>query len=95
MGDQFIRKFKVNDTEVEFTIDTGAEVSLMTEDTAYRLKLRYSKPDRMLVAANGSSLTVVGKSEVTISNKGMSSRAVVHICKGLRHNLLGIWEIAQ
>lgn len=92
---QSVHQFRVNGWEVEFAINTGSEVSLLTQETSQRLRLRYDKPEKenKLVIADGSRLRVIGKSEVVISNNGISTKSVVHICEGLRCNMLGRSQI--
>ncbi|KAF6033629.1 hypothetical protein EB796_008063 [Bugula neritina] len=49
---------KVNDEEIEFTIDTGAEVSVLNTNVAKNLGLNIMKPAKVLVGADGSKLNV-------------------------------------
>jgi hypothetical protein len=95
VDNRFIRTFEVNGEAVEFTIDTGADVTVLTERTGRRLNLNYSRPKRVLVAANGADLNVLGESRVNISNNGIYSRAKVFICEGASTNLLGKPQIEE
>jgi len=44
----FVQKLKVNDVDVEFVIDTGADVTVVTEDTIRRLRLRCERPRKVV-----------------------------------------------
>jgi predicted aspartyl protease len=93
--DRYVRNILVNNVAVEFTIDTGAEVTVLTESTGRKLNLDYSKPSRVLYAANGSDLNVLGESKVNISNNGISTRARVYISDSASSNLLGRPQIEE
>ena len=48
----------VNNCDVEFVCDTGADVSVLTETTSDMLGLELRKPDYQLTSADGSGLNV-------------------------------------
>ena len=84
---------KVNDKAVEFTFDTGAEVTVITEKASKVLGLELTEPAKCLTGADGSDLNVTGMSTVCIKSTYMSVNAIVYVLKGARRNLLGLPEI--
>ena len=86
---------KVNGKNVEFTFDTGAEVSTVTEGTAERLNLRLEEPSTVLAGIDGRKLRVVGKAGVQLESKYRVMETEVYVVKGLRTNFLGITELRQ
>ena len=58
----------VNDQDVEFTFDTGADVSTVTETTSKILNLQLKKVDRQLSSADGSQLNVIGACDVRLGS---------------------------
>jgi len=80
---------RVNGHPVEFSIDTGSEVSVLNEATCSQLKLHLSKPSKLLKAANGQGLDVCGEVEVELCN----NMVVMSVMKGVKQNLLGVKEI--
>ena len=79
----------MNGTEVLFTVDTGSAVTLLTERTGRRLDLNYRKPVKMLAAANGSRIDVIGTSDVEIYNNNITANATVYVSRTASSNLLG------
>ena len=51
----------VNQQNIDFTLDTGSEVTILTEQSARDLKLNLVKPSRLLVGADASPLDVTGE----------------------------------
>jgi transposase InsO family protein len=70
-------------------VDTGAEVTVLRESTSRRLKLKCYSPTKLLSAANGTDIGLVGESNVHISNNGTSIRANVFVSHKANSNLLG------
>jgi len=84
---------RVNDKEIEFTIDTGAEVSVLNTNSAKNLGLNIVKPAKVLVGADGSQLNVRGMAEVCIASTFRSLNTNVYIMAGSSKNLLGLPDI--
>ena len=84
---------RVNNRPVEFTFDTGAEVSVITEKTSKMLGLELTEPEKALTAADGSKLNVAGMSKVCIKSTFRSVNALVYVLRGSGRNLLGLPEI--
>lgn len=85
----------VNSREVEFTLDTGSQVTIITEQSSRDLKLELVPSERHIVGANSRPLEIVGDCEVELSNKCISVNALASIIVGSRRNLLGIIEIRK
>ena len=79
---------------VDFVVDTGAEVTVITEVEANRLGLLLKKPETVLRGAGGNSLKVVGETRVILKTKGgKMTGAKVFVVEGATNNLLGVPEI--
>lgn len=87
------RMLRANNRPVEFTFDTGAEVSVITEKTSKTLGLELTKPKKGLTGADGSKLNVAGMSKVCIKSTFRSVNALVYVLRGSGRNLLGLPEI--
>ena len=90
---EFRAHLGVNGKELDFTLDTGSQVTIITEQSSRDLKLDLVKPSKYLVGADGTQLNVIGESEVELSNKNKSVDCLASIMRGSRRNLLGIVEI--
>lgn len=77
-------------------VDTGADITVLTEHTATRLKCELVPSSRILTGADGSKLDVVGETELhLVSALGVGVRTRVGVLRGARHNLLGKPEIRE
>jgi len=85
----FVQKLKVNDVDVEFVIDTGADVTVVTEDTRRRLRLKCERPRRVVVDASGSEMNITGQANVCIKSKNAVSDARIVVARDAEVNLLG------
>ena len=94
-GNGLKQRIRVNGTYVDFMLDTGAEVSIVTEATVRNLNLALEKSDRVLSGADDSPLSVLGKSEVFLENKLKFVKTTVYVIKGLQCNLLGLKELMK
>ena len=84
----------VGNTRVNFVVDTGADVTVMTETEANRLGLILRKPETVLRGAGGNNLDVVGETRVILKSKGGKvTGAKVYVVRGATTNLLGVPEI--
>ena len=76
-----------------FIIDTGAEVSVITQKTLDSIRVSVSKPTKLLVGANGSKLEVSGVVNVELAYKDKRVQTTLYVVVGARCNLLGIVEV--
>jgi len=86
---------KVNDEEIEFTIDTGAEVSVLNTNVAENLGLNIIKPAKVLVGANNSKLNVHSMADVCIASTFRSLNTNAYIIARSSKNLLGLPDIRR
>lgn len=90
-GDPWYIKAKVNNQEITFKVDTGADVTAIPH-TEYKVgemaKLEPAGED--LRGAGDSPLTTLGKFQATITWNGRTSKETVYVSERLRHPLLGL-----
>lgn len=89
----FQKSLLVNRTSVTFTIDTGAVVTILTEETAECLKLELLTPTWVLVGPDGRRLHSIGEAEVSIRSEHSSVMARVAVVRHAPENLIGRTEI--
>ena len=81
----------LNDHEVPFKVDTGAEVTVISEDSWKSLGLSEMKPPtKKLHGPDRQPLKVRGEIHATLSYRGCQCIQPVFIVKHLQHNLLGL-----
>lgn len=81
---------------VKFIVDTGADVSIVTEDTARRLRLKRRPTVREFRGAGGNLLDIREKARISlVSDWGQRVSSKVYILGGARNNLLGKPEISR
>ena len=82
---------QLNDHEVPFKVDTGAEVTVISEDQWKSLQISEVKPpSKTLHGPDNKPLDVRGELHVTLSYRGRKCSQPVLIVKHLQHNLLGL-----
>ena len=81
--------FKVNDRKVEFILDTGSDVTTITESTVRKLNLKLREPDHCIGSADGSRLKIAGVAKVSIESTDRFIDTPVYVVIGSRKNLLG------
>ena len=79
-------------TNVNFKLDTGAEVTAITENTYKQLhsRRRLQKPSRVLYGSASQSLKVIGQFTGELCASDCSHREPIFIVRGLKNNLLGL-----
>ena len=81
---------------IKFTIDTGAAVSTLSEDTAKRLRCEIRPTEVALTSADGKALDCKGEVDMDlVSATGRGTSTTVYILRGARDNLLGRPEIHE
>ena len=89
-------QLKVNDVEVKFKIDTGAEVSAINETTFNNLQdVQLKKPTRSLYGPAMAPLTVLGQLTANLTFRQITCKQTVFVVKDLKNNLLGLPAIAS
>ena len=82
---------KVNNVTVTFKVDTGAEVTAISEETLKTLgSSLVTKPNKKLCGPNGQPLSLTGSLTVTMSQKQHERQQDVFVIKQLKHHLLGL-----
>ena len=80
----------LNDHLIEFQIDTGADVSVISEDQYQELQVPELKPsDKSLVGPGQDKLQVCGQFTETFSYQNRTVQQDVYVVKGLRKPLIG------
>ena len=81
---------------VQYKLDTGAEVSAISDTTFRSFKVdRLIKPSKSLYGPACSALEVIGQFEGRLSHGRKSTTQTIFVVKGLRNNLLGLPAIIQ
>ena len=93
---QWLTEINVNDVMVTFKIDTGAEVSAISETTLKQLQpVQLKKPSRNLYGPAMSRLEVMGQFTANLTYKHTSCKQMVFVVKDLKQNLLGLRAITS
>ena len=82
----------LNGMDTQFKLDTGAEVTAVSEWTykSLGLKGRLQAPSKALYGPSNKSLRVLDQFEGELRYKERSSREVIFIARGLKNDLLGL-----
>jgi len=76
-----MKTLRVNDITVDFVLDTGAEVSTLTESTSDKLSMPLENPSKCLIGADGKGLQVKGTAKVNIRSKARSIESRIYVLK--------------
>ena len=81
----------LNNKAVEFKLDTGAEVTAVSEETYKRVYgKRLQRSMRVLHGPSYQSLQVLGQFRGRLTVKNLSRQETIFIVRGLKNNLLGL-----
>ena len=81
----------VNGKRVQFKLDTGAEVSAVSEETYLRVYgKQLQSPTKVLYGPAYQSLEVLGQFEGQLRGKDRSHVETLFVVRGLKNNLLGL-----
>ena len=76
--------------EVSFKLETGAEVTAISEETYRALgQVTLQKPFKVLHGPARQTFNVLGQFTTTLAHQGNSTRQTVFVVHGLKSNLLG------
>ena len=78
---------KVNDIVTAFKIDTGAEVTAISEETYGLLNSELNKPSKALQGPDRKPLSALGSVTVSLNYGDRHTTQEVYVIKGLNHNL--------
>ena len=90
---QWIVKVLVEKGPVTFKVDTGAEVTAISDTTFHLIKKlvpQLKKSNQTLQGPNHSPLDVVGETTLKLICEGKLSLQRVFVIRNLQHNLLGL-----
>ena len=94
ISSDFSVKLCVNGIMVPFVLDTGADVTVITEETFAKLASPQSRPTKVLKGADGRILTVICGTSLHMTTKQRNSTELeAFVVKGATNNLLGKQEI--
>ena len=65
--------------DVDFSIDTGADVSIVAEKISNKLELNLAKPVQSLTGADGSLLDIIGVNKVNIESMYSTTDSDVYV----------------
>ena len=87
----------VGDKTVTFKVDTGVEVTALSDTTWTSLGIAtpLKNAELSLLGPDQTPLNLLGKTSLTMSYKGKTSTQDVFIVKGLKNNLLGLPTIRE
>lgn len=89
-SEPWIINLKVKDTDIQFKIDTGADLSVVPEYVFKKLKnIKLVKADKILFGPGQKQLQVLGKFKCELKAKSAKSNQELYVVKGLRNSLLG------
>ena len=92
-GDQhpWVVKLQLSGQSIAFKLDTGAEVSAITEDTYKCLgEPRLSKPSRVIYGPARQQLHVLGQFSARLTKGTRSTDGLIYVVRGLNLNLLSL-----
>ena len=93
---QWLSTVTLNQTQVSFKLDTGAEVTAISEDTYRKLQnVTLQKPNKVLRGPANLQLSVIGKFTGTLSHKTTLCEQEIYVVKNLKTNLLGLPAITE
>ena len=81
---------KIGTYPTVFKLDTGAEVTAVSEEVFLKLKKTLQKPSRVLCGPSRQCLDVIGQFEETLYFKERSALQTIFVVRGLKTNLLGL-----
>ena len=86
----WIINLKVKDTDIQFKIDTGADLSVVPKYVFKKLKnIKLVKADTILFGPGQKQLQVLWKFKCELKTKSEKSNQELYVVKGLRNSLLG------
>ena len=81
----------VNSEPMKFKVDTGAEVTALTEEALSQLgTIQLKSPSKVLCGSDRTPLKVLGQTRITLTSKGKSCSQDVYVVQQLKHNPLGL-----
>ena len=86
----WIAQIKLNGQDTMFKLDTGAEVSAVTQDTYQSLGMQLTTPQKVLYGPSQTPLKVIGQFQGRLEYNGKETLQSVYVVGKLKRNLLGL-----
>ena len=83
-------QIKLNGQDTVFKLDTGAEVSAVTQATCQNLGIHLSVPQKALYGPSQTPLKVIGQFQGKLECEGKETIQSVYVVAHLKRNLLGL-----
>ena len=94
--DQWHTTLRIGQKTAKFKMDTGAQVTAISEQTYKRLQLgTLKKPSKILVGPARQSLETLGQVSARLTHGKLTTKQTLFVVKGLRQNLLGLPAITS
>ena len=88
---QWNETIEINNKQTKFKLDTGAEVTAVSESTYNEMgQPNLQKQSKSLYGPAGTHLEVCGHFTANLSHKSTHTKQTVYVVKGLKNNLLGL-----
>ena len=91
----WIVQIKLNGQNIVFKLDTGAEVSAVTQETYRNLGIQLTKPQKRLYRPSQTPLQVTGQFQGRLEYKGKETLQCIYVVNHLKRNLLGLTVMAS
>ena len=89
-------QISVGGKELTFKLDTGAEVTVITEEAHRMLEMpKLQKPSKALYGPTSTALRTLGQFTSTLSVNKKTSEETIFVVQGLKTNLLGLPAITS
>ena len=90
-GTSWTAPIKINDQEIVFKLDTGAEATAITAKTFKTLiNIKLQKSAKVLCGPNNQPLNVLGQAVVNLTSEGRSCKQPIYVIGDLKNDLLGL-----
>ena len=86
----WMTQIKLNGQDTVFKLDTGVEVSTVTQHTYQSLEIQLTKPQKILYGPSQTYLKVIGQFQGKLQYKGKETLQSVYVVGHLKRNLLGL-----
>ena len=87
----WVLTIRVNDTDVTFKLDTGAEVTVISEETFSKLKnVKLRSPSRRLYGPAQQPLNVLGEFSGNLEYQRKTTTQSIFVAKNLQNDLAGL-----
>ncbi len=86
----WLKTIRLENKNVTFKLDTGAEVSVISEELASSLKVKLEKAKKILNGLAGQTLDVIGQFNRKLSHGSQIIQETIYVVKSLHTKSIGI-----